>query len=92
MSSLLSQASAQIPIETHAVSYHRTGNRCKEKVPPTLVHRALGFDDDVWWSREVQPPMHAWRADTLVRLDKTQTAGVAGSYDLARRLNGVGHV
>jgi hypothetical protein len=28
----------------------------------------LGFEDDVWWSREAQPHMHAWSDDTPVRL------------------------
>jgi DDE superfamily endonuclease len=29
---------------------------------------ALGFEDEVWWSREAQPQMHAWSADKPVRL------------------------
>jgi hypothetical protein len=32
------------------------------------LDRALGFEDDVWWSREAQPQMHAWSADKPVRL------------------------
>ena len=32
---------------------------------PDLV---LGFEDEVWWSREAQPHMHAWSDDTPVRL------------------------
>ena len=36
---------------------------------------ALGFEDEVWWSREAQPQMHAWSADKPVRLvDKTVPA------------------
>jgi DDE superfamily endonuclease len=29
---------------------------------------ALGFEDEAWWSREAQPQMPAWSADTPVRL------------------------
>jgi hypothetical protein len=29
---------------------------------------ALGFEDDVWWSREAQPQLHAWSDDAPVRL------------------------
>jgi hypothetical protein len=29
---------------------------------------ALGFADEVWWSREAQPQMHAWSDDKPVRL------------------------
>jgi hypothetical protein len=32
---------------------------------PGLV---LGFEDEVWWSREAQPHMHAWSDDKPVRL------------------------
>jgi hypothetical protein len=32
---------------------------------PDLV---LGFEDDVWWSREAQPALHAWSDDKPVRL------------------------
>jgi DDE superfamily endonuclease len=32
---------------------------------PNLV---LGFEDEVWWSREAQPQMHAWSDDVSVRL------------------------
>jgi hypothetical protein len=40
--------------------------------PPDLV---LGFEDEVWWSREAQPPMHAWSAGKPVRLaEKTVPA------------------
>jgi transposase len=28
----------------------------------------LGFEDEVWWSREAQPQMHAWSDDKPVRL------------------------
>ena len=39
---------------------------------PDLV---LGFEDEVWWSREAQPPMHAWSDDKPVRLvEKTVPA------------------
>jgi hypothetical protein len=39
---------------------------------PDLV---LGFEDDVWRSREAQPPMHAWSDDQPVRLvEKTPPA------------------
>ena len=39
---------------------------------PDLV---LGFEDDVWWSREAQPQMHAWSDDKPVRLvEKTVPA------------------
>jgi hypothetical protein len=31
-------------------------------------NRALGFEDEVWWSREAQPQMHAWSDDKPVRL------------------------
>jgi DDE superfamily endonuclease len=29
---------------------------------------ALGFEDEVWWSRTAQPQMHAWSDDKPVRL------------------------
>jgi hypothetical protein len=29
---------------------------------------ALGFEDEVWWSREAQPQMHAWSDDQPVHL------------------------
>jgi hypothetical protein len=29
---------------------------------------ALGFEDEVWWSREAQPQLHAWSDDEPVRL------------------------
>jgi hypothetical protein len=36
---------------------------------------ALGFEDEVWWSREAQPQMHAWSDDRPVRLvEKTVPA------------------
>jgi hypothetical protein len=36
---------------------------------------ALGFEDEVWWSREAQPQMHAWGADKPVHLvEKTVPA------------------
>jgi len=36
---------------------------------------ALGFEDDVWWSREAQPHMHAWSDGKPVRLvEKTVPA------------------
>jgi hypothetical protein len=39
---------------------------------PDLV---LGFEDEVWWSREAQPQMHAWSDDQPVRLvEKTVPA------------------
>ena len=39
---------------------------------PDLV---LGFEDEVWWSREAQPQMHAWSDDKPVPLvDKTVPA------------------
>ena len=39
---------------------------------PDLV---LGFEDEVWWSREAQPQMHAWSDDKPVRLvEKTVPA------------------
>jgi DDE superfamily endonuclease len=39
---------------------------------PDLV---LGFEDAVWWSREAQPQLHAWRDDQPVRLvEKTVPA------------------
>ena len=35
----------------------------------------LGFEDEVWWSREAQPQMHAWSDDKPVRLvEKTVPA------------------
>jgi hypothetical protein len=35
----------------------------------------LGFEDEVWWSREAQPHMHAWSDDKPVRLvEKTVPA------------------
>jgi DDE superfamily endonuclease len=33
--------------------------------------RALGFEDDVWWRREAQPPRHAWSDDTPLRVAET---------------------
>jgi len=36
---------------------------------------ALGFEAEVWWSREAQPHMHAWSDDKPVRLvEKTVPA------------------
>ena len=36
---------------------------------------ALGFEDEVWWSRETQPQMHAWSDDEPLRLvEKTVPA------------------
>jgi hypothetical protein len=36
---------------------------------------ALGFEDEVWWSRAAQPHMHAWSDDKPVRLvEKTVPA------------------
>ena len=33
------------------------------------AHGALGFADEVWWSRLAQPPLHAWAdADQPLRL------------------------
>lgn len=29
---------------------------------------ALGFEDEVWWSREAQPQMHAWSEGDPLRL------------------------
>jgi transposase len=28
----------------------------------------VGFEDETWWSRVAHPALHAWRADTAVRL------------------------
>lgn len=36
---------------------------------------ALGFEDEVWWSREAQPQMHAWSDDQPLHLvEKTVPA------------------
>jgi hypothetical protein len=35
---------------------------------------ALGFADEVWWSRTAQPSMHAWSDDTPLRLREKQVS------------------
>jgi hypothetical protein len=48
---------------------------------PDLV---LGCADDVWWSRAAQPALHAWSADTPVRLvEKTVPAKDPGGKAVA---------
>jgi hypothetical protein len=48
---------------------------------PDLV---LGFADDVWWSREAQPALHAWSDDKPVRLvEKTVPAKDPGGKAVA---------
>jgi hypothetical protein len=48
---------------------------------PDLV---LGFADDVWWSREAQPALHAWSDDTPVRrVEKTVPAKDPGGKAVA---------
>ena len=37
---------------------------------PTL---ALGFQDEVWWSRLAQPSLYAWTADKPLRLVEKAT-------------------
>ena len=45
-----------------------------------LIHLAahhpewvLGFEDEVWWSRVAQPSLHAWTADTAMRVQLLQS-------------------
>jgi hypothetical protein len=48
---------------------------------PDLV---LGFEDDVWWSREAQPALQAWSDDKPVRLvEKTVPAQDPGGKAVA---------
>jgi hypothetical protein len=48
---------------------------------PDLV---LGFADEVWWSREAQPALHAWSDDKPVRLvEKTVPAKDPGGKVVA---------
>ena len=52
--------------------------------PPDIV---LGFEDEVWWSREAQPQMHAWSDDKPIHLvERTAPAkdpeGKAACYGL----------
>jgi hypothetical protein len=60
----------------------RPGLRAEKKRRDRLIQMAahhpdlvLGCEDDVWWSREAPPHMHAWNDDTPVRLvEKTVPA------------------
>jgi hypothetical protein len=60
----------------------RPGRRAKKKRRDRLLQLAanhpalvLGFEDEVWWSRDAQPHMPAWSDDTPLRLvEKTVPA------------------
>jgi hypothetical protein len=62
-------------------SQSRPGLRVKKNRRDRLIRLAennpniaLGFEDEVWWSREKQPQLHAWSDDEPLRLVEQKVA------------------